>query len=93
MSALYDRIKAAVLDDRYLVSWHADERCEGRGVTVWQVVSGLEQAVLVRERPQSKPNPSIVVRQDLPDGSEIEVIWSWMAESRRAILVTIFFRD
>jgi hypothetical protein len=93
MSALYDRIKAAVLDDRYLVSWHADERCEDRGVTVWQVVSGLEQAVLVRERPQSKPNPSIVVRQDLPDGSEIEVIWSWMAESRRAILVTIFFRD
>lgn len=93
MIALYDRIKAAVLDDRYLVSWHADERCEDRGVTVWQVVSGLEQAVLVRERPQSKPNPSIVVRQDLPDGSEIEVIWSWMAESRRAILVTIFFRD
>ena len=86
-------IRAAVRDDRYLVSWHADERAEERGVTAWQLVAEFDQAELVRERPRSKPNPSIVVRQTLIDGTEVEVIWSWLSRSRRAILVTVYFRD
>lgn len=80
-----------MLAEEYVVGWHADERCEERGVTVWQVVSGLEGAELIRERPQSKPNPSVIVRQPLSDGSEVEVVWSWMPDCRRAKLVTVFF--
>jgi len=75
------------------VGWHADEKCEERGVTEWQLVAGLESAVLVRERPRSKPNPSVVVRQNLADGSEVEVVWSWLPPSRRAKLVTVYFPD
>ena len=93
MGKLLDEIRAAVRDDRYLVSWHADERAEERGVTAWQLVAELDRAELVRERPRSKPNPSIVVRQTLIDGTEVEVIWSWLSRSRRAILVTVYFRD
>lgn len=93
MGALFDRIRAAVRDDRYIVSWHADERCEERGVTDWQLVLGLSEAELLRERPRSRPNPSVVVRQTLPDGAEVEVVWSWLSHSRRAKLVTVFFRD
>ena len=93
MGGLFDRIRAAVREDRFLVSWHADERCEERQVAVWQVVAGLEEARLERERPASKPNPSIVVRQQLADGTEVEVVWAWMPESRRAILVTVYFFD
>ena len=93
MGKLLDEIRAAVRDERYLVSWHADERAEERGVTAWQLVTELDRAELVRERPRSKPNPSIVVRQTLIDGTEVEVIWSWLSQSRRAILVTVYFRD
>jgi len=93
MGALLEKIRRAVREDRFLVSWHADERCEERGVTEWQLVVGLDDAELVRERPASKPNPSVVVRQLLADGSEVEVIWSWLAKSDRAILVTVYFRD
>ncbi|HEY2250257.1 MAG TPA: DUF4258 domain-containing protein [Planctomycetaceae bacterium] len=93
MGALLEKIRRAVREDRFLVSWHADERCEERGVTDWQLVAGLEDAELVRERPASQPNPSVVVRQLLIDGSEVEVIWSWLATSDRAILVTVYFRD
>ena len=92
MGRLFQQIKRAVQQDRFLVAWHADERCEERGVTDWQIVSGLQEAELVRERPRSKPNPSVVVRQFLPDGSEVEVIWSWLA-SGDAKLVTVYFRD
>ncbi len=93
MGKLFDNVREAVREGRYLVSWHADERAEEREVTAWQLVAGLDQATLVRERPRSKPNPSVVVRQLLIDGKDVEVIWSWLPQSRRAILVTVYFRN
>ena len=93
MGRLFENIRAAVHEDRFVVSWHADERCEEREVTVWQIVAGLDGARLVRERPASKPHPSVVVREELVDGSEVDVIWSWMKESGRAKLVTVYFRE
>lgn len=92
MGKLFDQIRTAVREDRFWVGWHADEKCEERGVSEWQLVAGLEQAQLVRERPTSKPHPSVVVRQVLADGSEVEVIWSWLSQSRRAKLVTVYFK-
>ncbi len=93
MGRFFDRIRDAVSDENFVVSWHADERCEERGVSAWQLAAGLPDADLVRERPRSKPYPSVVVRQELADGSEVEVIWAWMAQSKRAKLVTVYFRD
>ena len=93
MGKLLNNIVAAVKADRFIVSWHADERCEERGVTAWQLVAGIEDAELVRERPRSKPNPSVVLRQQLVDGSDIEAIWAWLADSGRAMLVTVYFQE
>ena len=89
----YERICQAVREDRFVVSFHADERCEERAVSPWQLVAGLEDSVLVRERPRSKPNPSVIVRTPLADGMEVEVIWSWLDETQRAQLVTVYFGD
>lgn len=74
MARLYDKIKGAVENDRLLISWHADEKCEERGITAWQVVAGFAQADVVKDRPRSKPNPSVVLNQILEDGSEIIAI-------------------
>ena len=93
MGKLFDRIRSAVRDDRFLVSWHADERAEEREVAVWQLVAGLEEAKLERERSASKPHPTIVARQQLPDGIEVKVIWAWLPQSRRAMLVTVYFPE
>jgi hypothetical protein len=93
MGKLFDQICKAVKEDRFVVGWHADEKCEEREVTDWQIIAGLEDATLVRERPRSKPNPSIVVKQELADGTEVEVIWSWLSDTRRAKLVTVYFPE
>jgi hypothetical protein len=93
MGQLFDNIRAAVRNDRFLVSWHADERCEERQVAVWQLAAGLEAADLLQERVGSEPHPSIVVRQELVDGAEVEVVWAWMADSKRAVLVTVYFPE
>ena len=90
MGRLLEQIRSAVERDRFFVAWHADERCEERGITAWQLVAGLADAELVRERPKSKPNPSVVVRQILEDGTEVEVIWSWLGETKEAKLVTVY---
>jgi hypothetical protein len=74
MGKLFDQICLAVEEDRFFVAWHADERCEERGITAWQLVAGLIDAELVRERPRSKPNPSIVVRQLLEDGGRGDLV-------------------
>jgi len=75
MGRLFEQIKQAVQEDRFLVGWHADERSKERGVTDWQIVSGFKEAEL------------------LPDGSEVEVIWSCLAATGEAKLVTVYFRD
>ena len=93
MGKLFDDIRAAVREERFIVGWHADERCEEREITDWQIVAGLEDAELIRERPASKPNPSVVVQQTLADGTDVEVVWSWLSPSRRAKLVTVYFGD
>jgi hypothetical protein len=62
MGRLFDAIRTAVREDQFLVSQHADERCEEREIATWQVVVGLEAADLLEERLDSQPDPSIVVR-------------------------------
>jgi len=90
MGKILERIRWAVANDLFYVAWHADEKCEDRGITAWQLVAGLKEAELIRERPRSKPNPSVVVRQIREDGSEVEVIWSWLRETTQAELVTVY---
>lgn len=93
MGRLYDSIREAVAEDRFLVSWHGDERCEERGVSPWQLIADLNSAELVDERPTSLPNPSVRLRHTLADGSTVVAIWAWLSVSRRAKLVTVFFED
>ena len=53
MGKLFEQIRSAVANDRFFVAWHADDRCEERGITAWQLVEALEAAALIRERPRS----------------------------------------
>jgi hypothetical protein len=90
---LVETITAAVRESRYLVSVHARERLAERGVRLWQVEAGLDVSTIEEIRPDDEPNPSIVVETILPDGTPATVVWSWMAMSGQAKLVTVYFRD
>ena len=91
MGRLLEKIQEAVNEDRFLISWHADERCEERGVAPWQLAVGLESCVLVGEHPRSKPHATVNVRETLADGTEVEAVWAWLPQKRRAKLVTVYF--
>lgn len=40
----------------------------------WQAVAALEDGELIAERPRAKPNPTVEVRESLPDGTEFKVV-------------------
>lgn len=91
--SVFDTIRELVNADCYVVGLHAAERLEERGIMEWQAVAGLDDGVLLVERPNASPNPAIEVRQMLPDGTEFKAVWSYLAASGVAKLVTVHFFD
>lgn len=94
MGRLFDIICRLVAEEKYVVGVHASERLEERGIMEWQAVAGLlEHGALIAERPETLPNPSVEVRESLPDGSEFHCVWSLLRESDAAKLVTVHSFD
>ncbi len=93
MGQLFDTICKLVAEESYVVGQHASERLEERGIMEWQVVVGLEDGELIIERPDATPNPTVEVREFLPDGTEFKAVWSYLRQSGVAKLVTIHFFD
>lgn len=93
MAQLFDVIRKLVAEEKYIVGQHASERLEERGIMEWQVVAGLEGGELIAERPDSSPNPTVEVRESLPDGTDFKAVWSHLRQSGVAKLVTVHFFD
>jgi hypothetical protein len=93
MGQLFDKIRQLVAGEKYIVGQHASERLEERGIMEWQVIGGLDEGELVAERPGAKPNPAVEVRQSLPDGTDVKVVWSYLRQSGVAKLVTVHYFD
>src|SRR5436309_15620342 len=93
MGQLFSTIRQLVAEERYVVGQHASERLEERGIMEWQAVAGLEDGELIAERPQATPNPTVEVRELLPDGTEFKAVWSHLRQSGVAKPVTVHFFD
>ncbi|MBN1346724.1 MAG: DUF4258 domain-containing protein [Phycisphaerae bacterium] len=93
MGELFDQIRKAVAERRYLIGVHAANRLEERNIPDWQVVVGLPDGELVRERPHDKPNAAVEVSELLADGTPVTAVWSWLPRLQIAKLVTVYYLD
>lgn len=93
MGKLFDTIQQLVGEEKYLIGEHASERLDERGIMEWQAVAALEDGELIAEKSRAKPNPTIEVRESLPDGTEFKAVWSLLRQSGVAKLVTVHFFD
>ncbi len=93
MGQLFNTVRQLVAEEKYVVGEHAAERLEERGIMEWQAVAALEDGELIAERPRSKPNPTVEVRESLPDGTEFKAVWAHLRQSGVAKLVTVHFFD
>jgi hypothetical protein len=88
---LAQEIRDAVASGRFLVSRHAARRLMERGIELWQLEASLDLAEIEEIRPHDEPNPSLVAVQELPDGTEVNVVWAWLTQTQEALLVTVHF--
>ncbi len=93
MGQLFEDIRLAVAEERYVIGRHANERLRERRISAWQVIAGVESGTLFFERTDARPNPIAEVQQQLPDGTSIKAVWSWVDAERQAKLVTVHFFD
>lgn len=91
MGQLLDTIRQLVAEEKYVVGEHASERLEERGIMEWQAVAGVDNGELIAERPHARPNPTVELRESLPDGTEFKAVWSHLRQSGVAKLVTVHF--
>jgi hypothetical protein len=82
MGQLFTTIRSLVAEEKYVVGEHAAERLEERGIMEWQAVSALADGSLIAEKPSSKPNPTVEVRECLPDGTEFKAVWGTLETKR-----------
>jgi hypothetical protein len=59
----------------------------------WQVVAGVADGEPIAELADAKPNPTVELREMLPDGTEFKAVWSLLRQSGVAKLVTVHFFD
>jgi len=91
MGAVFDRIRIAVAERRYLIGAQAGNQLDERGIADWQIPVGLAEGRLLRERPGARPNPIVEVEQLLSDGTAVKAVWSWLPYHEAAKLVTVHF--
>jgi hypothetical protein len=91
MGQLFETIRQLVAEEKYVIGEHASERLDERGIMEWQAVVGLDDGELIAERADTMPNPTVEVRQSLPDGTEFKAVWSHLRRSGVAKLVTVHF--
>lgn len=93
MPELFDKIRAAVLADHFVVGTHADDRLRERRIEEWHIAAGIAEGRLMSERHDTKPNPTVEVEETLPDGMTCMAVWAWLRYNRMAKLVTVHFFD
>lgn len=93
MGKLFGTIRQLVAEEKYVVGEHASERLGERSIMEWQAVVALADGQLIAEKSKAKPNPTVEVRETLPDGTEFKAVWSHLRQSGVAKLVTVHFFD
>jgi hypothetical protein len=93
MGEMFDRVRRAIYENRYLFSDHADNMLRDRSMMHWQIVHGIEHGRLLIERPAARPNPVVEVEQILADGTPVKAVWTYVQALDFAKLVTIHFFD
>jgi hypothetical protein len=64
----------------------AERKIEG-----WQLIDGVEEGETLQIDPSAKPNPKILLRQILADGTPIIAVWAYIKSIRSATLITVYF--
>ena len=93
MESVFEKISRAIVEGRVTFTDHADDRLAERHIEAWQVVDGFDSAKLIEVDPKAKPNPKVVTRQALADGTPVIAVWAFVKSIDSATLITVYYPD
>lgn len=93
MGRIASDILAAIAEGRYAIGMHAAGRLRLRRIPAWQAVAATLDAKFLKEDAAAQPNPKAEFELLLADGASAHAVWSWLAEDRSSLLVTVHFYE
>ena len=94
MSAFFARIVALVKAGDVLITRHGYHRLAKEGITVEDILGGIEQGIVVEEYPTYYKGPCVLVLQKDKQGKPIHVVWGIPKHANGpAVVVTAYRPD
>ena len=94
MSATFEKIVALVQSGDIRISEHGYDELVADGLSVRDVVVGMEKGVVVEDYPDFPKGPSVLILQKDRDGRPIHVVWGIPKGHRSpAVIVTAYRPD
>ncbi len=91
MSETLQRVQALVQKGEHRVSRHGLRELAADDIVLDQVLTGVSQAALVEDYPDSRMEPSVLVLQHDASGQPVHVMWGVpKATGTPAVLVTAY---
>lgn len=75
MSETLHRVKLLVREGSIRVSEHGYDELANDGITVKEVVNGIDSAMLIEDYPAYPKGPCVLVLQEDKDGNPIHAVW------------------
>ncbi|MCB1825898.1 MAG: DUF4258 domain-containing protein [Candidatus Competibacteraceae bacterium] len=94
MSNILATLKHLVASGDVRISEHGYEELENDGLTAREIVSGIDEAILVEDYPDYPKGASVLALQTDTKGQPIHVVWGIpKGHTRPAMLVTAYRPD
>lgn len=94
MSVTLNKIKQLAVSGDIRVSDHGYDELANDGLTAHELVSGLENGILIEDYPEYPKGASVLVLQTDKDGKPVHVVWGIpKGHERPAVLVTAYRPD
>lgn len=83
----------AIRNKRIRITDHADEEAQADHLTFDEIFFSVLQGEIIEEYPSDRPYPSCLIYGDSFQGEPIHSVWAYNAETRWAVLITVYRPD
>ena len=83
----------AILHDRIRITDHADEEAQADRLSYEEIFFSVMRGELIEEYPTDRPYPSCLIYGESFAGEPIHSVWAYNAETKWAVLVTVYRPD